>query len=193
MGGIPLLRGSVPRIKLDHRDACGRPTLRYQPACLRALRRGGRRRGIRCIAGSVPPRAAKRRALSRAISASSPARTTAVFSSMPLSRVASFNNASSIFSVVLICIYMHYTGIAAPEVNPLVSASCLVDRDAGARPHLWRADPRPACGRIPGARATRRCARRGAVRGRTVTHRHRRRCSRRASVPAFHPVYRKPK
>ena len=54
------------------------------------------------------PGAAKRRALSRAIRASKPARTTAVFSPIPLSRTASFNRVSSIFSVVRIYIRMRY-------------------------------------------------------------------------------------
>jgi len=78
------------------------------------------------MAGWLPPKAARRRALSRAMRASRPARTTAVFSAMPLSRAASFIRASSMFSVVLICINMHYqcswgerqaalSGIAGPD------------------------------------------------------------------------------
>ena len=66
----------------------------------------GRRRGIAFRRGMVPPRAARRRPASRAMRASSPARTRAVFSSMPVSARASSSNASSIMSVVRICIYM---------------------------------------------------------------------------------------
>jgi hypothetical protein len=66
-----------------------------------------RRRRIRRTPGPLPPKAANRLALSLAIKASSPARTTAVFSAIPLSRAASLNNVSSIFRVVLICISMH--------------------------------------------------------------------------------------
>jgi hypothetical protein len=69
--------------------------------------------------GSLPPSAAKRRALSRAMRASKPALTTAVFSAMPLSRVASRSRVSSIFSVVLICINMHYRCIQAEQVKRL--------------------------------------------------------------------------
>ena len=53
-----------------------------------------------------PPSAASRRALSRAIKASRPLCTTAVFSERPLRRVASAINRSSMLSVVLICISM---------------------------------------------------------------------------------------
>jgi len=68
--------------------------------------RRGRRRGIARTPRSVPPKAANRRALSRATNASSPARTTAVFSRRPLSAVARSSKASSILRVVRICISM---------------------------------------------------------------------------------------
>jgi hypothetical protein len=69
----------------------------------RAVRlRGGRSRFF-----SVPPRSARRRALSRAMRASRPIRTKAVFSVTPVSRAASAINVSPIFNVVLICISMH--------------------------------------------------------------------------------------
>jgi len=64
--------------------------------------RGGRRRFF-----SVPPRSARRRAPSRAMSAASPIRTKAVFSVTPVSRAASSINFASMFSVVLICINMY--------------------------------------------------------------------------------------
>ena len=55
--------------------------------------------GARCF--SVPPNTANRRALSRAISASIPIRTNAVFSVTPVSSVAFRINASFICKVVL--------------------------------------------------------------------------------------------
>ncbi len=60
---------------------------------------------------SVPPRLAKRRALSLVISASSPSRTREVFSLIPVSRSASRNSESSILSVVLMCMKMSYSCI----------------------------------------------------------------------------------
>ncbi len=64
------------------------------------------RRGTSFTSGSLPPRAASRSALRRAISASSPMRINAVFSLTPVSFAASLNSASSIFSVVFIHTYM---------------------------------------------------------------------------------------
>ena len=61
---------------------------------------------------SLPPSSARRRALSRAISASSPRRTSEVFSSMPVRLEARRSRRSSIFSVVLICINMHHLSIS---------------------------------------------------------------------------------
>ncbi len=55
---------------------------------------------------SVPPSAASLFALSRAMSASSPRRTNAVFSETPVSLSASSRRSSSMFSVVLICTSM---------------------------------------------------------------------------------------
>ena len=66
----------------------------------------GLRRGVRPSPFSVPPRAASLLELSQAISASRPARTTAVFSLMPLRRWASCNRSSSIFRVVLMSMSM---------------------------------------------------------------------------------------
>ena len=60
----------------------------------------GRRRRGACSPGCVPPRAASRRALSRAISASRPACTSAVFSSIPVRRRARPPGRRSRFSVV---------------------------------------------------------------------------------------------
>jgi acetyl esterase/lipase len=57
--------------------------------------------------GSLPPNSANRRLADRAISASSPARTRAVFSAIPESLDASLRSLSSIFNVDLICINMH--------------------------------------------------------------------------------------
>ena len=56
---------------------------------------------------SVPPSAASRRALSRAISASRPRRTRAVFSVTPVNCDARLRSSSSMLSVVLICISMY--------------------------------------------------------------------------------------
>ena len=66
-----------------------------------------RRRGATASWGCVPPSEAKRRALARLIRASKPARTKAVFSSIWVKRRASSSSASSMLSVVLICISMH--------------------------------------------------------------------------------------
>src|SRR6266849_374149 len=60
---------------------------------------------------SVPPKSASRRALSRAISASSPSFTSEVFSSTPESRAAFLNKSSSMFKVVRICINMYHSCI----------------------------------------------------------------------------------
>ncbi len=70
-----------------------------------------RRRRIGSRLFSVPPSSARRRALSRAIRASSPSRTRAVFSSTPASLAALRSSVSSIFSVVLICMNMHQVSI----------------------------------------------------------------------------------
>ena len=56
---------------------------------------------------SVPPSAANRAALARAIRASRPIRTKAVFSVTPVKRAAAANAASSILIVVLMHIRMH--------------------------------------------------------------------------------------
>ena len=60
---------------------------------------------------SVPPSLARRLLLSRAIRASSPRRTNAVFSLRPVKRDAFSKISSSIFRVVLICINMHHSYI----------------------------------------------------------------------------------
>jgi len=65
-----------------------------------------RRRRTDRRAFSVPPRSARRRALSLAMRASSPRRTREVFSLTPVSWDARWRRESSIFSVVLICITM---------------------------------------------------------------------------------------
>ena len=67
----------------------------------------GRRREMGRKSFSLPPRAASRRALSRAINACSPCRTREVFSSTPVSRAACRINSSSMWMVVLICMSMH--------------------------------------------------------------------------------------
>jgi hypothetical protein len=66
-----------------------------------------RRRGVGFSFFSVPPRAARRRALASAMSASRPIRTSAVFSLMPVSSSARASSLSSMFNVVLICTSMH--------------------------------------------------------------------------------------
>jgi hypothetical protein len=76
--------------------------------------RPGRRLGILRSAGAVPPKAASRRAASRAIKASRPAWTKAVFWRMPVNCEARSSRLSSMISVVLICIHMH---------NPCISSS----------------------------------------------------------------------
>jgi hypothetical protein len=75
-----------------------------------------RRRGMRRALLSDPPNAASRLALSRATSASRPALTTAVFSRSPLSWAARSSNASSMFSVVRICISMAISCISVKVV-----------------------------------------------------------------------------
>ena len=58
--------------------------------------------------GMVPPRAARRFALSLSMRAVRPARTSAVFSFMPVSSPARSTRRSSILSVVLMHISMHH-------------------------------------------------------------------------------------
>src|SRR5512145_699718 len=65
-----------------------------------------RRLRIRRRRFSVPPRSARRRALSFAIRASNPKRTNEVFSLTPVNLAALFRRDSSMLSVVLICIMM---------------------------------------------------------------------------------------
>src|SRR2546430_4016889 len=69
----------------------------------------GRRRRTGFSLGSVAPSLARRRALARAISASRPRRTSAVFFATPVSLAAFCSSSRSMFSVVLIsiCIMMH--------------------------------------------------------------------------------------
>ena len=77
---------------------------------------------------SVPPSMASRRLLSRAINASNPRLTRAVFSLIPVSWDAFFKVSSSIFRVVLICIYMHclYIYVKRPNIScpPTVQTDC---------------------------------------------------------------------
>jgi hypothetical protein len=95
----------VPPPEMVDPDGCvdedQRPAPRLEAGTgSRRRRRGGR------SAFSEPPSAASRRALSRAMSASSPAWTIAVFSLMPV-RLRAFSKRSSFrISVVLICIIM---------------------------------------------------------------------------------------
>jgi hypothetical protein len=70
-----------------------------------------RRLGIGRSCFSVPARLAKRRALSLETKASSPRRTREVFSSTPVSVAARRKRASSMLSVVLMHISMHYQSI----------------------------------------------------------------------------------
>jgi hypothetical protein len=60
---------------------------------------------------SVPPRAARRRALAEAMRASRPNRTKEVFSLIPVSLAARLSNSSSMLSVVLICTSMPFSCI----------------------------------------------------------------------------------
>jgi hypothetical protein len=77
-----------------------------------------RRRGTGSSRGSVPLNAARRFAASRAINASSPACTSAVFSSIPVRRLARSIRTSSIIKVVLICISMHQPCIQVKLPSP---------------------------------------------------------------------------
>ena len=72
-----------------------------------------------CSSFSVPPRRARRFALSLATSASNPRRTSAV-SLIPVRSAAFSINLSSMFNVVLICIYMHllYADVNGLSANP---------------------------------------------------------------------------
>jgi hypothetical protein len=70
----------------------------------------GRLRGTGFNCPSLPPRRARRRALSRSIKARKPSLTKAVFSATPVIRRASFSKSSSIFTVVRI--YPAPNGIA---------------------------------------------------------------------------------
>ena len=82
-----------------------------------------RRLGTARRFGSVPPRAASRFPDSRAISASKPARTKAVFSLIPESCLARSSRCSSIFNVVRICISMHLWCI--PVKRPACSGNAV--------------------------------------------------------------------
>ena len=70
-------------------------------------RLGDRLLRMRVSFGSVPPNSARRRALSLAIRAFRPMRTSAVFSETPVSFAAFLRSWSSIISVERICINMH--------------------------------------------------------------------------------------
>ena len=102
-------------------------------AAFRLLLRGGRTRFL-----SVPPRSARRRALSRAISASRPIRTRAVFSAIPVRREAFPISASSIFSVVLICMNMHYSCIQVNRWRKFLSIAPGSPSGGMRSPHLLR-------------------------------------------------------
>jgi hypothetical protein len=89
--------------------------------------KGLRRRGA-FAEKSDPPSAAKRLALRRATRASSPMRTSAVFSATPVSSAAFLRMVSSMFSVVLMHMMMHKADVF---VNP------------GPTPPLTLREPRP--------------------------------------------------
>jgi hypothetical protein len=72
-----------------------------------------RRLGMSDTLGSVPPRAARRLAASRAIRASSPACTRAIFSLIPVSSLARSSSLSSMIKVVRICIDYVYLSIVS--------------------------------------------------------------------------------
>ena len=87
---------------------------------------------------SVPPSAAKRAALARAISASRPIFTKAVFSRTPVSSEARNKTASSISSVVLILLNMSHAGASVkggiwfeitsnwPNLEPIISSVSVI-------------------------------------------------------------------
>jgi hypothetical protein len=76
---------------------------------------------------SVPPSLAKRLLLSRAIRASSPRRTSAVFSLTPVKREALCNISSSMFKVVLMHINMHYLCTYVNQTTTLPHITSLFD------------------------------------------------------------------
>ncbi len=82
-----------------------------------------RRRRIRLRRFSVPPSSASRRAFSRRINTSSPVRTRAVLSAIPVSFAARSSNASSMISVVCICINRAYRGISVKRNVSALSAA----------------------------------------------------------------------
>lgn len=83
---------SAPEVLHPHRGVCEDHLRRFASE---------RRRGGTASAGMVPPRAARRRAASRSINASSPIRTSAVFSDSPVYSPACASRESSMFNVVL--------------------------------------------------------------------------------------------
>ena len=86
----------------------------------------GRRRRIGASLRSVPPSSANRLALSLAIKASRPMRTSEVFSEMPVSSVALRSKASLMLSVVLICINMYHLYIRVKgQPGPTATRSTL--------------------------------------------------------------------
>src|SRR5213594_1186861 len=103
----PLPRRGEHEVYHRH-DEDDSPTLK----CQRASRSiPGRRLRIFFNFFSVPPKAANRRALSRAMSASRPSFTSEVFSCIPESRAAFLKSRSSMFSVVRIWLNMHHSCI----------------------------------------------------------------------------------
>src|SRR5208337_3000495 len=90
----------------------------------------GRLLGIGDSFFSVPPRSANRLALSFAISASRPILTSAVFSEMPVSLLASLSRPPSILSVVLMCINMHHgCSVVKSPGGDNIEFSCRPDSD----------------------------------------------------------------
>ena len=87
------------------------------------------RLGVSCNSFSVPPRRARRLALSLATSAFNPRRTSVVFSLTPVNSAAFSSNPSSMFNVVLICINMH---LSYANVNGFTSMNALASTRDGA-------------------------------------------------------------
>lgn len=80
-----------------------------------------RRRGMFDSLGCVPPSAARRLPASRAIRASNPSRTKAVFCWIPVNSLARSSSLSSIINVVLICIVCIYLRIPVKGMARILS------------------------------------------------------------------------
>lgn len=128
------LRSAVGSRAWRYRFGDGRP----RQTCRRGPKpqAGGRRRRIGRRRFSLPPSSASRLALSRAISASSPNRTSEVFSRTPVRWAARLRSVSSMFNVVRICTKMH-VGYIPVKLAPRLGRRKAYDGSCRPRARSW--------------------------------------------------------